>query len=191
MINRNFNLYSSQKVEKIGNTIIYLSNGISNLSKTKLLKLLYILDELSIKKRGVPFLGLDYKLWKLGPVNQDIFNNLSSDNLLLKNYINTTSEDGIITIEPIKNFNDDEFSDFEIELMDNIIANFGNKTAKELVLYTHRKNSPWYITAVKNDLLENLERETISYTDISIDMSLLVAHDESKLIRFNHFISEC
>ena len=43
------------QVEKIGNTVVYLSQKIPTLKKTKLLKLLYILDEISIKKTGIPF----------------------------------------------------------------------------------------------------------------------------------------
>lgn len=54
---------SEEQIDKIGNSIIYFSQKIEDLSKTKVLKLLYILEELSIKKSGIPFFNLKYKLW--------------------------------------------------------------------------------------------------------------------------------
>lgn len=70
--------YKGAQLNKIGNAAIYLSDRIEELSKTKLLKLLYILDETSIRKWGVPFLNLKYKVWKFGPVAPEIFVDLSS-----------------------------------------------------------------------------------------------------------------
>ena len=61
MKNNTYTQYNEAQLNKIGNTAIYLSERIPNLSKTKFLKLLYILDELSIKQSGIPFLNLDYK----------------------------------------------------------------------------------------------------------------------------------
>ena len=54
-------------MQKIGNALVYLSSHISDLSKTKLLKLVYLLDEVSIRKSGVPIFNLTYKVWKFGP----------------------------------------------------------------------------------------------------------------------------
>jgi hypothetical protein len=56
------------QIDKVGNSIIYLSEKIGELSKTKDLKLISILDELSIKKSGIPFFNLKYKVWKFSPV---------------------------------------------------------------------------------------------------------------------------
>ena len=58
MKNNTYTQYNEAQLNKIGNTAIYLSERIPNLSKTKFLKLLYILDELSIKQSGIPFLNL-------------------------------------------------------------------------------------------------------------------------------------
>ena len=62
MKNNTYTQYNEAQLNKIGNTAIYLSERIPNLSKTKFLKLLYILDELSIKQSGIPYLKLDYKV---------------------------------------------------------------------------------------------------------------------------------
>lgn len=179
---------SDNQINKIGNSIIYLSDKIGNLSKTKALKLIYILDELSIKKSGIPFFNLKYKVWKFGPVSEEIFIDLSSDTTLLKKYIKRSSEDGTTIIEPIIAFNDDEFSDNDIDLLDYVIDNFGQNSAKELVSYTHRENSPWHNTALKNSVLGLLEREEINNTELIIDMSSLINHDERKKMIYNDFI---
>lgn len=179
---------SNTQIDKVGNTIIFLANRINNLSKTKALKLIYILDELSIKKTGIPFFNLKYKVWKFGPVSEEIFIDLSSETTLLKNYIERTSEDGVTFINPIKEFSDDEFSTNDLNLLEFVINKFGNKTAKDLVSHTHRKNSPWYITAEENSVLQLLENEEINNTELLIDMSSLIEHDKFKKTIYDDFI---
>ena len=92
--------YSPDQLSKIGNCIIYFSQKITKLSKTKLLKLLYILDELAIKKSGIPVLDLKFKTWKFGPVAEDIFIELSSEATLLKKYIKKNVEGENLYILP-------------------------------------------------------------------------------------------
>lgn len=179
---------TDNQINKVGNSIIYLSKRIPNLTKTKTLKLLYILDELSIKKSGIPFFNLKYKVWKFGPTSEEIFIDLSSEITLLKNFIERSSEDGVTIIKPIAEFNEDEFSDNDIVLLDEVIDTFGNKTAKELIKFTHRKNSPWYNTALENSVLALLENEEINNTELLIDLSSLINHDERKKMIYNEFI---
>lgn len=178
--------FSPTQLVKIGNSVIYMAERVPDLSKTKLLKLLYILDEISIKKCGIPVLNLKYKVWKFGPVSEELFIDLSSDPVLLQNYIHHDFEGQIIVRK--KEFNDDEFSENEIEFMDFVVDNFGTKSAKELVLYTHRANAPWYITAKENAVLELLVNEQINNTEFVIDMSLLVSHDERKLNIYREYL---
>ena len=178
---------SESQIEKVGNSIIYLTTKIGELSKTKALKLIYILDELSIKKSGIPFFNLKYKVWKFGPVSKELFIDLSSETTLLQKFIERTSEDGTTLIKPIREFNDDEFSDNDIELLDFVINKFGKKTAKELVSHTHRKNAPWHKTAVQNDVLELLESEVINNTEFIINMESLINHDSRKLEIYSDF----
>lgn len=179
--------YSAEELGKIGNAIIYFSQGIEKLSKTKLLKLLYILDELSIKRSGIPVLNLKFKTWKFGPVSEDIFIELSSETTLLKPYIRKEVEGENLYIKPRTTFNDDEFSQNDIELMDLIIREFGNKSAKDLVDYTHRINAPWYNTAKKNGVLELLQNEEINNTEFVIDMGELVQYDKRKTALYEDF----
>jgi hypothetical protein len=56
-----FSKYSTDTINKTGNAIIYFALHINNLSKTKLLKLLYLVEEQSVKKYGTPFLEKNMK----------------------------------------------------------------------------------------------------------------------------------
>jgi len=53
-------IYTKGEIAKIGNAIIYFAERIKPLPKTKLLKVLYFLEEASVKKWGSPFLGLKF-----------------------------------------------------------------------------------------------------------------------------------
>lgn len=184
--------YNSDQISKIGNTIVYLSSRIDKLSKTKLLKLLYILDELSIKQSGIPFLNLSYKTWKFGPVSEEVFVELSTEPTFLKDYFKRKidSEDNIFII-PNSEFCDDEFSKNDFHLLDYVIDQFGTKSAKELISYTHRKNSPWYNSAVRNSILSLLEEEKINSTEFLIDMSELIEYDNRKLELYKEYLENC
>ena len=176
------------QMQKIGNALVYLSSHISDLSKTKLLKLVYLLDEVSIRKSGVPIFNLTYKVWKFGPVATELYIDLSEDLHLMKNYIHLDSASKVFL--PVSSFCDDEFSDNEIEFMDFVIEKYGDKSASELVNITHHEHSPWYKTALANNVLEPLENQTLSYTDFVIDMKQLVAHDSIRLALYNDYVSQ-
>lgn len=179
--------YTENQLDKIGNTAIYLSERIKDLSKTKFLKILYILDEESITSSGIPFFNLQYKVWKYGPVAEPIFIDLSSEIKLLGSFI---SKDEKGHLFPNKKFNDDEFSDNEIALLDKVIAQFGNETAKSLVSYTHRSDSLWHKKAKEENVFDDLINENIANTDFVIDLADLVADDQRKKTIYASYIEQ-
>jgi len=181
---------SPGQMDKIGNSMIFLSKEIPNISKTKMLKLLYLLDELSIKNSGIPFFNLQYKAWKLGPVSEEIFIELSDKPLRLGKYIDIQNAENGTVIFPKSDFCDDEFSDNDIELLKYVAQKFNAVTARELIEYTHRPNSPWRNITEENNVYDLLESGSIKSTDIIIDMSCLVKHDERKKSIFEQYIEE-
>ena len=180
--------YHQEQVDKLGNTLIYLSDKLNGLYKTKALKLLYILDESSIKQSGIPFLNLNYEVWHLGPVVKDIYVELSDGPSLLKDYITIEQDEQGNSIKALQQFVDDEFSDNDIILMDKVIKQFGHKPVKELIKYTHRENSLWYSEAVKNGILEELESKKKTTSSLEIDFSDLIKHDEQKLSIYTRYL---
>ena len=181
---------TNEQMDKIGNAMIYLSKEIPNISKTKMLKLLYLLDEFSIKNSGIPFFNLQYKAWKLGPVSEEIFIELSDKPLRLGKYIDIQNSNNGTCILPKSEFCDDEFSDNDIELLEKMIAQFKNTPAKQLIEYTHRPNSPWRNTAEEKGVYNLLEQGHINNTEIVVDMSCLVVHDERKKSIFELYMEE-
>lgn len=164
--------FTRDQINKIGNAIIYCSLKIPDLNKTKILKLLFVIEEACIKKFGHPFFGIDFQLWKFGPVAKDIYIDLSDEPILLKEFIKRDSINSSNFIAKT-DFNDDEFSDNEIELLDLIINFAKDKNAAYLVNHTHSSNSLWRKSAIQYGILEVLENELINSTDYKVDFTLL------------------
>lgn len=172
--------YDMSQQDKLGNAVIYLADNCEPLSKTKLLKLIYLVEESCIKKYGFPFFNIDFELWRLGPVYKDLFIDLSSKPAMLAEYITTEEIDGGIYIKSKKDFSDDEFSEVELEIL-KTISDFGKtKTAEELIRITHREHHPWYETAKKNDVLDLFENKKRNSTDIKVDMTVLFGDNNER-----------
>jgi uncharacterized phage-associated protein len=101
-------------------------------------------------------------------------------------YSKKNAENGSIIL-PKSDFCDDEFSDNDIELLENVAKQFKDVPAKQLIDYTHRLNSPWRNTTEKNGVYDLLEQGLINNTEIIIDMSCLVSHDERKKGIFENY----
>jgi len=173
--------YTRSQLDKLGNTIIYLCDRVKPLSKTHLLKLIFIIEEASIRKYGLPFFDLRFDVWKLGPVSKDLFVELTEEPGLLAQYIGKETRDGKIFIVSRQPFNDDEFTDQEIALLTEVVDRFKYCTAGELVSFTHKKDTPWYNTAQRHGVLELLEEGRMNTTDIEIDLSEIIRDDKEKL----------
>lgn len=170
------NPLTDAQVDKIGNALIFLSGKITPLYKTKALKLLYIIEELSIRKFGVPFFGVDFQLWSLGPVVRDVYIYLTSpaETSLFDKYIEVLPGTESTAINSRTAFCNDEFSDCDIEVLNIVTEKYHDKTGKELISLTHREDFPWNITAKEHGILEELESGKRLSTNIIIDMSSLL-----------------
>lgn len=157
--------------EKLGNAVVYIASCTSNLSKTKLLKLLYFMEEYSVRRFHTPFLGLPFEVWQAGPVVKDVFIDLSETPVLLDGYVTKQIKGDATYILPTRDFCDDEFSDNDLLVMQEVIKKYGNKTAKELVCLTHKKGSLWYNTANRENLLKSFEMKLMNNSDYVIDFS--------------------
>jgi uncharacterized phage-associated protein len=138
--------------------VFFAENTPSELYLTKALKLLYILDEISIRESGVPVTWLDYKVWKLGPVAESIYEELRygiaenckgisvglTNALQVKtvpNPVNDEKESFIIIAKT--HFDKDEFSDYELELLQKIADDYGHLSSTKLVEKLHETGTLW------------------------------------------------
>jgi uncharacterized phage-associated protein len=187
------------QIDKLGNTLLYLSNHVGDFSKTKALKLLFLLEEKSVQRFGVPFFGFDFKVWQYGPVNEFAFDELSAEKFnLLADYIKYSDADPVM-LEAARDFNDDEFSENDIFIMEEVIQLARHRTAKELVNITHSKDSLWRIAAIENEVYDLFLQKKLTKTEIVIDFSKLLEQDlflkeryENSLeyIKFNTLINK-
>lgn len=194
MLLRNFKLYlcitirrktmkKEEIIDKVGNTLIYFADQMPYLSKTKALKLIYLLDEMSIKRSGIPFFNLSYEAWKFGPVNQEIFTQLDSNETLasLKRYISIDKQQGKGSfIKSISTFNNDEFSDNDITLLQELTTQVQGLNAEQLVEMTHHKGGLWYALVVEKGLLDDFTNGVRNTSDFKIDFHKLVEQDQLK-----------
>ncbi|MDE6515363.1 MAG: SocA family protein [Bacteroidales bacterium] len=170
---------SVESKEKIGNAMIYIANRLQGVSKTKLLKLLYLMEERMVEKYHVPFLALPYEIWRLGPVQKELFAELSDQPLFLfKEYIEPYyDKDDNKYFRALKPFDDDEFSDCELMVMDEVMKEYGGKTARQLIDILHQPGTLWHKGAVAHNVLASFNKGTCNSTDIKIDFSAKLPED--------------
>jgi uncharacterized phage-associated protein len=183
--------YTKNQLDKLGNAIIFLCNkmGIYGpVSKTQVLKLVYILEEFSIRQWGTPFFGLHFKVWKMGPVSPDLYLEFTEGPSLLSAYIAVENQDQRTVVAPLRAFNDDEFSDQEMALLEQVAERFKTCTAKELINFTHRTNTPWYVTAQRHGLVDILESGQLNTTEIDVDFEAILEGDQAKLSRYHGYL---
>ncbi len=108
----------------------------------KLIKLLYLADREAIKRWNFPIVGGHYVSMDNGPVTSPIYDAIKSPDLgfpAWKNLFRKAGYDLILTSEP-------EFADLsraEMEALDFIEREFGDKGEWDLVYYTHEKCPEW------------------------------------------------
>lgn len=165
--------FSKSDRAKLGNTVVYISNKVQHLHKTKLLKLLYLMEESMVKAYHVPFLAIPYETWKLGPVQKDVFVEISDGAKdLLGEYISVNSDEEIVARAA---FDDSEFSDAEIGMMNSVLEKYGKYSAEQLVDLLHQKDGLWYQTASEHGLIEAFNDNLENNSDVRLEFSNLLS----------------
>ena len=163
--------YKASDIEKLGNAVIYIATRIPHLSKTKLLKLLYFMEEYSVRRFHTPFLGLPFEIWQAGPVVKDVFIDLSETPVILDGFITKKAEKGRTYISAVKEFCDDEFSDNDIIVMEDVLKKYGQYSATDLEKMTHAKDSLWYKEAKRRGVLPLFEQKLLNNSSYKIDFA--------------------
>ena len=137
-----------KKREKLLNAIIYFVDHTKYCQKTKLFKLLYLLDFEHFKETGKSVTGLEYYAWPMGPVPKELFIELNSpqDDLIEKIHLEKDELDNGLYISSLAQFNEKLFSKREMRLFNKISIENDLKYSKEMVRLTHDSNGPWDLT---------------------------------------------
>jgi uncharacterized phage-associated protein len=176
-------MYSKEVIDKLGNSMVYIAKRVPSLSKTKLLKLLYLLEEVSVKENKLPFFGIPFEVWQAGPVAKDVFIDLDVTPVLFGEYISIKRDDKATYIFAKSDFRDDEFSDNDMEVMNDVIEKYGNKTATQLVKILHKKGSAWHKVAEENGLNEAFDKKITNSSSKEIDFTYYLAGCEAEKYR--------
>jgi len=175
------------KVNKdlIGNLMIYIVDYCKNYStplyQTKLLKLIYLIDEESVRQTGTPITWLDYEVWQKGPVPTDIyFSKLPHENKV-DEYVSFEERSNKYLVVKKKEFNDGDFSEVDLEVINHVLHDFGKKTSNELIEITHQPGSLWSIIVEEKNIRFSHDNHT---SNEHIDFYKLLAND--KLKQFNY-----
>lgn len=169
--------FSEANRRKLGNAVAYIAQKAKYPYKTEVLKLLYLMEEQMVQRYHVPFLGIPFSVWRMGPVSVDVFEELSDGPALLEEYIMLQFNGQGIKVAAKGAFEDDEFSNAELEMMERVMAKFGHMNSEELIAETHRDGGLWKVTAEENGLLEDFEQRRANSSSIVIDMGRQLCPD--------------
>ncbi len=177
--------FSEVHKERVGQLINYLALKVGNLYCTKLIKLLYIIDEESIHSSGTPLSWLTYKVYQMGPVPEQLWYSIKDGNSIFDDYFDVNEEKGGYNekggiqyrITAISKEEMSEFSRREVKIIDSVISVFGGKTPDQLIEYLHREESLWYKMVSENEI--SFEKSLA--TPHIIDLSQLISNDKFKL----------
>jgi len=181
-------------LDKVGNLIIYLADEIEKkhhlpLFLTKLLKLLYIIDETSVKETGAPVTGLEYRVWKMGPVTYDVYVDLMKNKSEQLGFFaeakksDSASDRDWALIKSVNKFDDSDFSDYEMDLVDKIITDYGADADVDLIERLHQEGTLWRKIVDEKHLDELFRNKPTSR--FTINLAELIADDKQKLDAFN------
>lgn len=139
------------------NALIYFSENVTNLSKTKYYKLLNYLDFTHFRQTGRSVTGLEYFAYPRGPLPKALSEEWDNPQQDFNQHLQTTTKtfpnsDKISHIlEPQKKFEDSIFTPFELKIMEDLAQKYFAHTAEEMSNDSHFKTGPWHeIWEVRN-----------------------------------------
>lgn len=173
--------FSEDSKRRVGNAILYLAQNVEDLSKSKMIKLLYLMEETMVYQHQTPFLALQYEVWQYGPVAKEIYVGFSNTPTILREYVYASSTEDGTYILPNKEFDSEAFSQLELDMMDAVVLKYGKMKARELKDFTHRPDGLWYKQASANGLIEAFDRQECTSSDVEIDFSDLLSDEQKPL----------
>ena len=142
--------------EKLINAIVYFAKNTNFCGKTKLFKLLYLLDFEHFRDIGKSVTGLEYYAWENGPVPKALYNEMRSPKRDLGEKISVDSiktqhENPLMLTSAKTNFDPSHFTKRELCLLQDLSQQFQNHKADEISEVTHFENQPWHTVFYKED----------------------------------------
>jgi len=174
--------------DKLKNVILYIlekCGGKPNVGETVLYKLLYFIDFDGFEIVGRPITGMNYIRLQYGPVPSaneylPVVNSMTEKKelqIIMQQYYGMPQKRYIALV----NSNIGLFKPQEIKIMDTVIANLSDKTARQIEDYVH-EDAPWKLTKEKQFIRYGLVFErSIPYAHYDYDNLWMDAAGEDVL----------
>lgn len=137
----------SRDREKLVHAIVYFARNTRHCGKTKLFKLLYLLDFHHFRATGRSVCGLEYRAWKHGPVPFQLLQEWDAFEPDLAAAVDVVPEPVFdydrLRIEPKVPFDDRHFTKRELRLMQGLAEQYRDELTRPLVDLTHEDRGPW------------------------------------------------
>ena len=137
----------SRDREKLINAIIYFAGNTRYCGKTKLFKLLYLLDFHHFRDTGRDVTGLEYHAWKNGPVPfalvqewDDLEPDLAAAIDIVPEPVIDFSRQRVVAKT---SFDDSHFTKRELRLMQELAKRHHDEMTRPLIGLTHEERGPW------------------------------------------------
>jgi len=161
-IKQNLDL-SNRDRERIGSLLHIIAKKHNPFYLTRLLKLLYLIDEKSVQEIGVPVTNFEYRVAEKGPLIVDLWKNLKENNLF-DDYIEVTTVemgegDDRFKITPISEPKEKLFSDYELQLINNVVRDYKGWKTEDIINYIHNdEKSLWKHIVDTNSVKFNAQK---------------------------------
>lgn len=166
--------------EKVINAALFFIENTANCQKTKLLKLLYLLDFEHYRQVGRTVTGLKYQAWREGPVAPEVFEEIDDPAEDWQQHIevihNPTGYQGTSPTWELKSkkaFDESFFSKRELGLLQEVAERYNTHTAMALIELCHTAE-PWSLPWQKV-----WEEEENHWSDIDLELFLQDVEDQS------------
>lgn len=136
-----YNGYKQFDIDKVENLISYIASKVDNLYLTSLNKYLWFIDMISFNRRAVAITGLTYMKEQFGPVIVGAkYEELSKLADKYKREDKERSDGGLISkISSEYNFDLSDFSEDEMEIINEVIEILKDKCVKEISELSHKE----------------------------------------------------
>ena len=144
------NGYAQTSLGRLKNIMLYILNRCNDVWCTKMNKLLFYVDFLSYRERGMAMTGLSYRAIDFGPVPER-WDRVYSEFTEVKQELRQAGEFVGSVLTASQDADVSVFTDDEIKILDAVCLNFGNKSSREISHLSHEEKA-WI------DYHENHER---------------------------------
>lgn len=182
--------------EKVGALLAYLCIRIPDMQLRKLLKILYLIDEESVRLRAIPVTWLEYHAWEKGPVAHEVY---EVKNGAFAEYARCEkNQDGNwhvnARVQQAFQFEKEmrKTSQWEKEFVERIIERCKDLSADQLTDETHTPDFLWSKTVVEN----GIDFSKVSTTNFVVDLNRLndedgaaVYRDAEECMKMNAFLT--